>query len=283
MILLRAFSPTTEKAGNDLLPAVRRKGITDCIESQKQDHMEVTMEKVRLIYEGKAKKVFATGDETLLIVSYKDDATAFNGQKRGTIAGKGVINNRMSNALMRLLEKKGVPTHFVKELNGRETLVKKVTIVPLEVIVRNISAGSFSGRYGVEEGIVFSEPTVEFSYKNDALGDPLLNEDHALALGLADRKELEEIRAYALTIDRILQGFWLSCGVTLVDFKLEFGRLPDGSIILADEISPDTCRLWDSATGKKLDKDRFRRDLGGVEDAYREIMERLEQNPEAAE
>ena len=241
------------------------------------------MEKARLIYEGKAKKVFATGDETLLIVSYKDDATAFNGQKRGTIAGKGVINNRMSNALMRLLEKKGVPTHFVKELNGRETLVKKVAIVPLEVIVRNISAGSFSVRYGVEEGIVFSEPTVEFSYKNDALGDPLLNEDHALALGLADRKELEGIRAYALTIDRILQGFWLSCGVTLVDFKLEFGRLPDGSIILADEISPDTCRLWDSATGKKLDKDRFRRDLGGVEDAYREIMERLEQNPEAAE
>ncbi len=241
------------------------------------------MEKARLIYEGKAKKVFATGDETLLIVSYKDDATAFNGQKRGTIAGKGVINNRMSNALMRLLEKKGVPTHFVKELNDRETLVKKVAIVPLEVIVRNISAGSFSVRYGVEEGIVFSAPTVEFSYKNDALGDPLLNEDHALALGLADRKELEEIRTYALTIDRILQGFWLSCGVTLVDFKLEFGRLPDGSIILADEISPDTCRLWDSATGKKLDKDRFRRDLGGVEDAYREIMERLEQNPEAAE
>ncbi|MBQ6544462.1 MAG: phosphoribosylaminoimidazolesuccinocarboxamide synthase [Lachnospiraceae bacterium] len=241
------------------------------------------MEKTRLIYEGKAKKVFATGDETLLIVSYKDDATAFNGQKRGTIAGKGVVNNRMSNALMRLLEKKGVPTHFVKELNDRETLVKKVTIVPLEVIVRNLSAGSFAGRYGVEEGIAFREPTVEFSYKNDALGDPLLNEDHALALGLAVRSELERIREYALTIDRILQSFWLSRGVTLVDFKLEFGRLPDGRIILADEISPDTCRLWDSATGKKLDKDRFRRDLGGVEDAYREIMERLEQDPEAAE
>ena len=168
-------------------------------------------------------------------------------------------------------------------LDGVTDSMDEVTIVPLEVIVRNISAGSFSSRYGVEEGIVFSEPTVEFSYKNDALGDPLLNEDHALALGLADRKELEGIRAYALTIDRILQGFWLSCGVTLVDFKLEFGRLPDGSIILADEISPDTCRLWDSVTGKKLDKDRFRRDLGGVEDAYREIMERLEQNPEAAE
>ena len=241
------------------------------------------MEKTHLIYEGKAKKVYATGDETLLIVSYKDDATAFNGQKRGTIAGKGVVNNRMSNALMRLLEKKGVPTHFVEELNDRETLVKKVTIVPLEVIVRNLSAGSFAGRYGVEEGIAFREPTVEFSYKNDALGDPLLNEDHALALGLAVRSELERIREYALTIDRILQSFWLSRGVTLVDFKLEFGRLPDGRIILADEISPDTCRLWDSATGTKLDKDRFRRDLGGVEDAYREIMERLEQDPEAAE
>ena len=241
------------------------------------------MEKARLIYEGKAKKVFATGDETLLIVSYKDDATAFNGRKRGTIAGKGVVNNQMSNALMRLLEKKRIPTHFVKELNARETLVKKVTIVPLEVIVRNISAGSFSSRYGVEEGIVFSEPTVEFSYKNDVLGDPLLNDSHALALELATREELEEIRAYALTIDRILQSFWLSCGVTLVDFKLEFGRLPDGSIILADEISPDTCRLWDSATGKRLDKDRFRQDLGGVEDAYQEIMNRLEQNPEAAE
>ncbi len=241
------------------------------------------MEKTHLIYEGKAKKVYATGDEAFLIVSYKDDATAFNGQKRGTIAGKGVVNNRMSNALMRLLEKKGVPTHFVKELNDRETLVKKVTIVPLEVIVRNLSAGSFAGRYGVEEGIAFREPTVEFSYKNDALGDPLLNEDHALALGLAVRSELKRIREYALTIDRILQSFWLSRGVTLVDFKLEFGRLPDGRIILADEISPDTCRLWDSATGKKLDKDRFRRDLGGVEDAYREIMERLEQDPEAAE
>ncbi len=234
------------------------------------------MEKTGLIYEGKAKKVFATEYEGLLIVSYKDDATAFNGQKRGTIGGKGAVNNRMSNALMRLLEREGIPTHLVKELSDRETLVRRVEIVPLEVIVRNISAGSFSKRYGVEEGIVFREPTVEFSYKNDGLGDPLLNDSHALALGLATREELDEIRGYALKTDRALQRFWKSCGVTLVDFKLEFGRLPDGKIVLADEISPDTCRLWDSATGKKLDKDRFRRDLGGVEEAYREVMARLE-------
>lgn len=228
------------------------------------------------LYEGKAKKVFATEDPDLLIVSYKDDATAFNGLKRGTISGKGVINNRMSNALMRLLERQGIPTHFVEELSERETLVRRVNIVPLEVIVRNLSAGSFSKRYGVEEGLVFAEPTVEFSYKNDALGDPLLNDSHALALGLATREELNQIRHYALEINRLLKEFWLSCGVTLVDFKLEFGRPADGSIILADEISPDTCRLWDSVTGEKLDKDRFRRDLGGVEDAYREVMDRLE-------
>ena len=228
------------------------------------------------LYEGKAKMVYATEDPELLIVSYKDDATAFNGQKRGTIAGKGVINNRMSNALMRLLEKEGIPTHFVEELNERETLVKKVTIVPLEVIVRNISAGSFAARYGVEEGIVFREPTLEFSYKNDALGDPLLNEYHALALNLASREEIDAIKACSFHINEVLKAFWLSCGVTLVDFKLEFGRLSDGTIILADEISPDTCRLWDTETGEKLDKDRFRRDLGGVEDAYREIMDRLE-------
>ena len=238
------------------------------------------MEKTALIYEGKAKKVFGTPDPDLLIVSYKDDATAFNGQKRGTIAGKGVINNRMSNALMRLLERQGIPTHYVEELSDRETLVKRVEIVPLEVIVRNLSAGSFANHYGVEEGIVFAEPTVEFSYKNDALGDPLLNDSHALALGLATRAELEEIRNTALAVDRLLQAFWRSCGVTLVDFKLEFGRLKDGTIVLADEISPDTCRLWDSETGKKLDKDRFRRDLGGVEDAYREIMERLDRHLE---
>ena len=233
------------------------------------------MDKGVQLYEGKAKKVYATEDPELLIVSYKDDATAFNGLKRGTISGKGVINNKMSNALMRLLEDKGVPTHYVEELSDRETLVKKVEIVPLEVIIRNISAGSFAKNYGVEEGIAFDAPTIEFSYKNDALGDPLLNEYHALALKLAARDEIETIKDYAFRINEVLKEFWASCGVTLVDFKLEFGRLPDGKIVLADEISPDTCRLWDSETGKKLDKDRFRRDLGGVEDAYQEIMNRL--------
>ena len=240
------------------------------------------MNKGNQLYEGKAKKVFETEDPELLIVSYKDDATAFNGLKKGTIAGKGVINNKMSNALMRMLEKEGVPTHYVKELNDRDTLVKKVEIVPLEVIVRNIAAGSFAKHYGVEEGVVLAEPTIEFSYKNDSLGDPLLNEYHALALKLATREELDAIKKYAFKVNGILKEFWLSCGVTLVDFKLEFGRLADGSIVLADEISPDTCRLWDSETGKKLDKDRFRRDLGGVEDAYREIMARLEQKMEEA-
>ena len=234
------------------------------------------MEKREQLYEGKAKKVYATEDPELLIVQYKDDATAFNGKKKGTIAGKGVINTRMSNRLMIRLEKAGVPTHFVKELSERETLGKKVQIVPLEVIVRNVSAGSFAKRYGVEEGIVFSEPTVEFSYKNDALDDPLIAMPHIFALGLATKREMETIRDYALKIDAILREFWAGCGVTLVDFKLEFGRLPDGTIVLADEISPDTCRLWDSATGEKLDKDRFRRDLGGVEEAYAEIMARLE-------
>ena len=234
------------------------------------------MEKKELLYEGKAKKVFATDDPELLIVSYKDDATAFNGLKKGIIAGKGIINNQMSNRLMMLLEKQGVPTHFVKELNRRETLVKKVKIVPLEVIVRNIAAGSFSKHYGVEEGIVFDKPTIEFSYKNDALGDPLLNFHHALALKVATYRELQAIERYAMGINGILQNFWATCGVTLVDFKMEFGRLTDGSIVLADEISPDTCRLWDSDTHEKLDKDRFRRDLGGVEDAYAEIMRRLE-------
>ena len=234
------------------------------------------MEKREQLYEGKAKKVYATDDPELLIVSYKDDATAFNGLKKGTIAGKGVINNKMSNRLMERLEKEGVPTHYVKELNDRETLVKKVSIVPLEVIIRNISAGSFAKRYGVEEGIVFEHPTIEFSYKNDELGDPLLNTEHALALKLATPEEIEKIRDYSFRVDKFLQEFWKSCGVTLVDFKLEFGRLSDGTIVLADEISPDTCRLWDSKTGEKLDKDRFRRDLGGVEEAYAEIMSRLE-------
>ena len=233
------------------------------------------MEKRAQLYEGKAKKVFATDDNDLVIVSYKDDATAFNGLKKGTIVGKGVINNRMSNRLMMLLESKGVPTHFVEELSERDTLVKKVSIVPLEVIIRNISAGSFAKRFGVVEGIVFDEPTIEFSYKNDELGDPLMNAYHAIALKLATREEVEEIKRLAFAVNDALKAFWAECGVTLVDFKLEFGKTSDGTIVLADEISPDTCRLWDSATGEKLDKDRFRRDLGGVEDAYAEVMKRL--------
>ena len=233
------------------------------------------MEKIHELYEGKAKKLYSTPDPRLVIVSYKDDATAFNGLKKGTISGKGVINNQMSNRLMQKLEKAGIPTHFVRELSERETLVKKVAIVPLEVIVRNIAAGSFSKRYGMEEGVVFEQPTIEFSYKNDALGDPLLNTLHARALGLATDTEIEQIKCYAFRINEILKAFWAECGVTLVDFKLEFGRLPDGTIVLADEISPDTCRLWDTKTHEKLDKDRFRRDLGGVEDAYAEIMKRL--------
>ncbi len=233
------------------------------------------MEKTTQLYEGKAKKVFATNDPDLVIVSYKDDATALDGLKKGTISGKGVINNRMSNYLCRLLEKHGVPTHYVEELNDRETVVKKVSIVPLEVIIRNISAGSFAKRYGVEEGIVFAEPTIEFSYKNDDLHDPLINSYHALALGLATKKEIEEIKAMAFKVNDILKEYFLSLNVKLVDFKLEFGRLKDGTIVLADEISPDTCRFWDADTNEKLDKDRFRRDMGGVEDAYNEMMKRV--------
>ena len=233
------------------------------------------MQKLEQLYEGKAKKVFRTDDPELLIVDYKDDATAFNGLKKGSIAGKGVINNQMSNRLMAKLEKAGVPTHFVQELSPRETLVKRVSIVPLEVIVRNLSAGSFAKRYGVEEGIVFDAPTIEFSYKNDELGDPLLNSYHALALKLATAEEIDTIKRYAFQVNDFLKALWAECGVILVDFKLEFGRLADGSIVLADEISPDTCRLWDEKTHEKLDQDRFRRDLGGVEDAYAEIMKRL--------
>ena len=233
------------------------------------------MEKREQLYEGKAKKVFLTDDPEMLIVSYKDDATAFNGLKKGTITGKGVINNRMSNLLMQKLEEAGVPTHFVEELNERETVVKKVSIVPLEVIIRNIAAGSFSKNYGVEEGVVFDRPTIEFSYKNDDLGDPLINDYHALALGLATEEEIETIKKYAFAVNDYMKAFWKERGVILVDFKLEFGRLSDGTIVLADEISPDTCRFWDAETKEKLDKDRFRRDLGGVEDAYAEIMGRL--------
>ena len=232
--------------------------------------------KAEQLYEGKAKKVFAIKENPdYVMVSYKDDATAFNGLKKGTISGKGAINNRMTNNLMRRLEHKGVPTHYVEELNDRETAVKKVSIVPLEVIVRNISAGSFAKRYGVEEGIVFDEPTFEFSYKNDDLGDPLLNTSHALALKLATREEIALIRKYTMMVNDLLKGFMKEIGIDLVDFKLEFGKTSNGTIVLADEISPDTCRLWDEKTHEKLDKDRFRRDLGGAEEAYEEVMRRL--------
>ena len=233
------------------------------------------MEKKEMLYEGKAKRVYATDDPQVLLVSYKDDATAFNGLKKGTIAGKGAINNRVTNYMMQLLEQQGVPTHLVKELSDRETLVKKASIVPLEVIIRNISAGSFAKRYGVEEGIVFAEPTIEFSYNNDELGDPLINSYHALALGLATKEELETIKTLAFKVNAIMKDFFAKIGVDLVDFKLEFGRLADGTIVLADEISPDTCRFWDSKTHEKLDKDRFRRDLGNVEGAYQEMMKRI--------
>lgn len=232
------------------------------------------MEKKEQLYEGKAKKVFATEDPDLVIVSYKDDATAFNGQKKGTISGKGAVNNRMTNYMFGLLEKAGVPTHFVEELNDRETLVKKVEIVPLEVIVRNVAAGSFSKKLGIEEGRKLSCPTLEFSYKNDDLGDPFINDYYALALDLATKEEIETISKYAFMVNDFMIGFFKKLGVDLIDFKIEFGRF-HGKILLADEISPDTCRFWDSETHEKLDKDRFRRDMGGVEDAYREMMKRV--------
>ena len=230
------------------------------------------VEKLEQLYEGKAKKVFRTSDPELYIVEYKDDATALNGLKKGTIRGKGVVNNRMSNYMMGLLEKEGVPTHFVEELSDRETLVKKVTIVPLEVIVRNIAAGSFSKRYGVEEGTELSIPTIEFSLKNDDLGDPLINDYHALAINLCTKEELETIKKYAFAVNDFMKAYLLKAGVILVDFKLEFGKLSDGTIVLADEISPDTCRFWDVKTHAHLDKDLFRRDLGGAEEAYQEMM-----------
>lgn len=236
---------------------------------------ELDMEKKEQLYEGKAKKVFATDDANLVIVDYKDDATAFNGEKKGTITGKGVINNVMSNHMFQLLEQQGVPTHFVEQLSERETLVKKVSIVPLEVIIRNISAGSFAKRFGVEEGIVFDEPTIEFSYKNDELVDPLMNAYHAIALKAATREEIETIKAMAFKVNEVMKQYFDTLNVILVDFKLEFGKTADGKIVLADEISPDTCRLWDKTTKEKLDKDRFRRDMGGVEEAYQEIMKRV--------
>lgn len=232
------------------------------------------MQKLEQLYEGKAKKVYKTDDPDALIVDYKDDATAFNGLKKGTIVGKGVINNKMSNHVMQILEKKGVPTHYIEELSDRETVVKKVEIVPLEVIIRNISAGSFAKKLGMEEGIVLKRPTLEFSYKDDALGDPMINGYYAVAIGAATQEEVDTITKYAFMVNDVLKEYFAECGIELVDFKIEFGRY-HGQIILADEISPDTCRLWDINTHEKLDKDRFRRDLGGVEDAYQEVFKRL--------
>lgn len=233
------------------------------------------MKKTVQLYEGKAKKVYATEDENYCIVSYKDDATAFNGLKKGTILGKGAINNRVTNFLMRMLEAKGIPTHFVQELNDQETVVKKVSIIPLEVIVRNIAAGSLAKRFGVEEGTKLNSTVLEFCYKNDELGDPMVNAYHIQAMGLATKEEIDRIAGYALRIDHILGEYLKEANIALIDFKLEFGKTADGEIVLADEISPDTCRFWDTRTGEKLDKDRFRRDLGGVEDAYHEVLRRL--------
>ena len=232
------------------------------------------MEKKELLYEGKAKKVFATEDPDVLIVDYKDDATAFNGLKKGTIVGKGAINNRMTNHIFKILETKGVPTHYIEELSDRETAVKKVEIVPLEVIIRNFSAGSFAKKMGMEEGIKFKQPTLEFSYKNDDLGDPFINKYYALALDLATEEEINTIEKYAFIVNDVMREDFDSLGIELIDFKIEFGRY-HGQIILADEVSPDTCRLWDKETHEKLDKDRFRRDLGNVEDAYQEVFRRL--------
>lgn len=233
------------------------------------------MKKLEQLYEGKAKKVFKTDDPECYIVDYKDDATAFNGEKKGTITGKGVINNRVTNHLMKMLEKEGVPTHLVEEISERETIVKKVTIVPLEVIIRNIAAGSFSKRFGVEEGTVLKQPSLEYSYKDDDLGDPLINDYHVLSLGLATREELDKIAGYAFKVNEVLKQYLLTLDIELVDFKLEFGKLSDGTIVLADEISPDTCRFWDVKTHEKLDKDRFRRNMGGEVEAYQEILHRL--------
>ena len=232
------------------------------------------MKKLELLYEGKAKKVWTTEDEDVLIVDYKDDATAFNGEKKGTIVGKGVVNNRMTNHVFKILETKGVPTHLVEELSDRETAVKKVEIVPLEVIIRNVAAGSFSKKLGIEEGRKLLELTLEFSYKDDALGDPMINDYYAIGIGAATREEIDKITEYAFKVNEVLKEYFLGAGMELIDFKIEFGRY-HGDIILADEISPDTCRLWDVNTHEKLDKDRFRRDLGNVEEAYNEVFKRL--------
>lgn len=233
------------------------------------------MEKREMLYEGKAKKVYKTDDENLYIVDYKDDATAFNGKKKGQIEGKGVVNNRMSNFMMQIMEKHGIPTHFVKELSDRETLVKKVTIVPLEVIIRNIAAGSFSKRFGVEEGKALLNPTLEYCLKDDALDDPMINDYQITAIGAATKEDLDTISDLTFKVNDVLKSYFAGINIELVDFKIEFGKTPDGQIILADEISPDTCRLWDATTHAKLDKDRFRRDLGDVEEAYAEVFKRL--------
>ncbi len=233
------------------------------------------MKKLEMMYEGKAKKVYRTDDPNLYVVEYKDDATAFNGLKKGSIADKGIVNNVMSNIIFALLEEKGVPTHLVEQLSERETLVKAVTILPLEVIIRNVAAGSFSKRYGVEEGRPLAKPVLEFSYKNDELGDPLINDDHILALELATEDQLTQVRRYAFAVNAALQEFFLDKGLKLIDFKIEFGTDKDGKVLLADEISPDTCRLWDVVTNEKMDKDRFRRDLGKVEETYQEVLNRI--------
>ncbi len=235
---------------------------------------QVQMKKLEMLYEGKAKKVFTTDVEDVLIVDYKDDATAFNGEKKGTIVGKGVVNNRMTNHIFKMLEEKGIPTHLVEELSDRETAVKKVEIVPLEVIVRNVAAGSFSKKLGIEEGFRLLAPTLEFSYKNDELGDPMINDYYAIAIGAATREEIDRITELVFKINEILVAYFAEKNIDLIDFKVEFGRYK-GEIILADEISPDTCRFWDSETHEKLDKDRFRRDLGRVEEAYEEVYRRL--------
>ena len=233
------------------------------------------MKKLEQLYEGKAKKVFATDDSGVVLVEYKDDATAFNGLKKGTIQGKGVVNNRVTNFLMKMLEKNGIPTHYIEEISDRETLVKKVTIVPLEVIVRNISAGSLSKRLGLPEGTKLKKTVLEYCYKNDDLGDPMVNEYHIAAMGWVSDEDLKKIAEYSFKINQLLSAYLKDLNIELIDFKLEFGKTQDGQLVLADEISPDTCRFWDSKTHEKLDKDRFRRDLGGVEDAYQEIMKRL--------
>lgn len=233
------------------------------------------MEKLNQLYEGKAKKVYSTNDDNYVIVSYKDDATAFNGEKKGTILGKGVINNRLTNHFMQMLEENNIPTHFVKEISDRETIVKKVEIVPLEVIIRNVAAGSFSKRYGIEEGTILNQPSLEFSLKNDDLGDPLINTYHILSIGIATQKEIDIIEHYAFKTNSLLKEYLLKFNVELIDFKLEFGKTSDNAIVLADEISPDTCRFWDVDTHEKLDKDRFRRNLGNEEHAYQEMLKRI--------